>query len=460
MDVLKTVLMVRHVPPLSPALTTELFSHYGAMSVYKSGFDCVKLVFPDENMSLKAMLALHQQKIFGSIISVEYCPAIEASSIDSSARAKAGEEAKHSFDVGFGPSPLLYYKYPPPCKRVLENISQAIATVPRLYVNVLHLMNKMNLPPPFLTMETEDVPNIDPRQRPARDVQVADASTQCGFATLSDESEVSSDPDPEAWAAFRATPFAHPVKPVTTKRRVAPPAPLTGKRARVLAVSTTAGVGASGAIREAGKEEVNRAASATALDAPILPAAPAANTQPTVTFAELFEGASSAHLVTETASTPTPTPTIQVVLRNPPPPQPVPSSPAPPPSHARVDLLGPMTTTWLSEKELVAGRAPTSELLERFADYQAGTPTSMLYVKNIARKATHAELVRIFGGFLGSPADPAAIEHFTQGRMRNQAFVRLPSPAAALLAIRAVHGFILHGKPLIVSFAKQQQQQQ
>jgi hypothetical protein len=53
MDVLKTVLVVRHVPPLSPELTTELFSHYGATSVYRSDEETVKLVFPDENISLK-----------------------------------------------------------------------------------------------------------------------------------------------------------------------------------------------------------------------------------------------------------------------------------------------------------------------------------------------------------------------------------------------------------------------
>jgi hypothetical protein len=31
----------------------------------------------------------------------------------------------------------------------MNNMMNAIATVPRLYTQVLHLMNKMNLPPPF-----------------------------------------------------------------------------------------------------------------------------------------------------------------------------------------------------------------------------------------------------------------------------------------------------------------------
>eukprot|EP01114_Cavostelium_apophysatum_P022750 TRINITY_DN8337_c0_g1_i1.p1 TRINITY_DN8337_c0_g1~~TRINITY_DN8337_c0_g1_i1.p1 ORF type:complete len:404 (-),score=104.73 TRINITY_DN8337_c0_g1_i1:699-1910(-) len=47
------------------------------------------------------------------------------------------------------PSPYLEYAYPPPTEDILNNIRNAIASVPKLYTQVLHLMNKMNLPPPF-----------------------------------------------------------------------------------------------------------------------------------------------------------------------------------------------------------------------------------------------------------------------------------------------------------------------
>ena len=50
--------------------------------------------------------------------------------------------------------PNLKYKYPPASMKVFKNIMNAMASVPKFYEQVLHLMNKMNLPPPF----EEDLP--------------------------------------------------------------------------------------------------------------------------------------------------------------------------------------------------------------------------------------------------------------------------------------------------------------
>lgn len=47
------------------------------------------------------------------------------------------------------PPAHLRYQYPPPTPTVLHNISCALASVPKFYTQVLHLMNKMNLPCPF-----------------------------------------------------------------------------------------------------------------------------------------------------------------------------------------------------------------------------------------------------------------------------------------------------------------------
>ncbi|KAI9599531.1 hypothetical protein BDF19DRAFT_428996 [Syncephalis fuscata] len=51
--------------------------------------------------------------------------------------------------VHYPSPPHLHYLYPPPNPRTLRNIMTAITAVPKLYTQVLHLMNKMNLPPPF-----------------------------------------------------------------------------------------------------------------------------------------------------------------------------------------------------------------------------------------------------------------------------------------------------------------------
>lgn len=47
------------------------------------------------------------------------------------------------------PPAHLKYQYPPPTPTVLHNIACALASVPKFYTQVLHLMNKMNLPCPF-----------------------------------------------------------------------------------------------------------------------------------------------------------------------------------------------------------------------------------------------------------------------------------------------------------------------
>ncbi|KAL5217839.1 hypothetical protein ABZP36_018523 [Zizania latifolia] len=51
------------------------------------------------------------------------------------------------------------YAYPPPDGNILMNIVNALIAVPRFYTQVLHLMNKMNLPAPFrMALPTPPLP--------------------------------------------------------------------------------------------------------------------------------------------------------------------------------------------------------------------------------------------------------------------------------------------------------------
>ncbi|XP_022152395.1 U11/U12 small nuclear ribonucleoprotein 65 kDa protein isoform X2 [Momordica charantia] len=55
--------------------------------------------------------------------------------------------------------PHLEYAYPPPDGNILTNIVNALIAVPRFYTQVLHLMNKMNIPAPFrLPLPTPPLP--------------------------------------------------------------------------------------------------------------------------------------------------------------------------------------------------------------------------------------------------------------------------------------------------------------
>ena len=62
--------------------------------------------------------------------------------------------------INYPSNPDLRYRYPDPTPEILNNMMHAIATVPRLYVQTLHLMNKMNLPPPFGPIQNESIPTL------------------------------------------------------------------------------------------------------------------------------------------------------------------------------------------------------------------------------------------------------------------------------------------------------------
>ncbi|CAO3620697.1 unnamed protein product [Cunninghamella echinulata] len=65
-----------------------------------------------------------------------------------------------SLGISYPSNPQLKYKYPDPTPEIISNMMNSIATIPRLYNQVLHLMNKMNLPPPFGPQEQSSVPSI------------------------------------------------------------------------------------------------------------------------------------------------------------------------------------------------------------------------------------------------------------------------------------------------------------
>ncbi|ORY97283.1 hypothetical protein BCR43DRAFT_513711 [Syncephalastrum racemosum] len=79
--------------------------------------------------------------------------------------------------IPYPSDPQLRYRYPDPNPEILANITHAIASVPRLYVQVLHLMNKMNLPPPFVPVQSSSIPEaMQPKKRKRDDLLASDES--------------------------------------------------------------------------------------------------------------------------------------------------------------------------------------------------------------------------------------------------------------------------------------------
>ncbi|KAL8002127.1 putative RNA recognition motif domain, nucleotide-binding alpha-beta plait domain superfamily [Plasmopara halstedii] len=117
---------------------------------------------------------------------------------------------------------------------------------------------------------------------------------------------------------------------------------------------------------------------------------------------------------------------------------------------------------WTLE-ELARKRLSDAHLiLERaMKNYQRGEPSCSLYVKNLAKTVVLADLIAVFGAVLPHEfgLETLAIHHFTEGRLKCQAFVTYPTVDVASSAMLHVHGVVLKDKPMIVCFRKFQKTQ-
>ncbi|CAG8782661.1 12204_t:CDS:2, partial [Racocetra fulgida] len=187
------------------------------------------LDFPDRALALTAYSKFQElEEIGGKKIRVEYAsPSKEAlkkkandDSVNSSGDIKQNDVAilqlpppppvppipgshaepiASSLGFNYPPAPTLHYRYPPPTVEILYNIMNAIAAVPKLYTQVLHLMNKMNLPPPFKPVVPESVPTL--LQQHFSDLQNADDNSKKrkkrDELLSEDESEIDSEDEEE-----------------------------------------------------------------------------------------------------------------------------------------------------------------------------------------------------------------------------------------------------------------------
>lgn len=174
----ETTLVVKHLPhELDAADRVDFLKHLGAVDVSsiiseqkKSSLTFARFRTPDE---AKAVLKhLHQQEVWGRRLSVEFAKAKNALGkadhvVESNILPKAEDDditahrkivdaylrKLHSWTNALDfmqPPPLhLRYLYPPPTAQVLKNICRVMARSTKFYTQVLHLMNKMNLPCPF-----------------------------------------------------------------------------------------------------------------------------------------------------------------------------------------------------------------------------------------------------------------------------------------------------------------------
>ncbi|GLJ53369.1 hypothetical protein SUGI_1137910 [Cryptomeria japonica] len=169
----QVTLIVKHLPEALPEETLmRLFSYYGASAVRPCVAGRLKnsafIDFENEATASRAKSQLNRLRFLGKILSVERAEPLnsvgrkegeaekqdpplskENQQLTGDGPKFVGEPIAPTLGIDYPFPPHLEYAYPPPDGNILTNIVNALIAVPRFYTQVLHLMNKMNLPAPF-----------------------------------------------------------------------------------------------------------------------------------------------------------------------------------------------------------------------------------------------------------------------------------------------------------------------
>ncbi|XP_073498952.1 RNA-binding region-containing protein 3 [Phyllobates terribilis] len=467
----RKTLLVRHLPSeLTPEEQRQLLEKSGAESVRLCSGRTRGILknvafasYPNEYAAAKALSILHQLKVLGHTLIAEYAKEDCIHLPDQPAyseKRKSGEKTDESKDSklpdqvtierGIAPNhglvfPIrssLKYLYPPPTSTILINIANALASVPKFYVQVLHLMNKMNLPAPFglLTAppplyEDHLVPSPYPPVPPdfPENPPLPELDDDYDMEVSSrEESEYESGDEEEKERAARLKELAG----------------LLPERPRIKKPS-----------RPRKKMKIISLLSALAVQ----PSHPHAPMLPSEVFEQRRVIGSKRMEIHIPADITTATDNTEVE----------------PEGNGEVFGFGKIYPTtepkdeeeneeddddllkeFISRRELEKGRLSKEEMrkLSVFKNYEPGEPNCRLYVKNLSKQVTEKDLKFIFGKFIDFSSNTETnmfdIRLMTEGRMKGQAFIGFPNEDVAAKALKHTHGYELFNKPMVIQFAR------
>uniref|UniRef100_H3DNQ1 RNA-binding region-containing protein 3 n=1 Tax=Tetraodon nigroviridis TaxID=99883 RepID=H3DNQ1_TETNG len=472
-------LLIRHLPAeLTEGEKEELLKYFGAESVRLfSNTGRMKHTafaqFRSERAAASALNRLHQLEILGHTLVVEVAKGQDHITVlkdppVSHSGDKVTEERKKPdlkqlrvplIETGVAPNlglkfqsnPSLKYLYPPPSHGILTNITHTLISVPKFYVQVLHLMNKMNLPCPFgpvtarppmfdsrLPVPPLPMPPPFPPDYPPLPEEEMELSS-------GEESEYESGDDEDKERIIRLMGLVNqackrPLRPKTALKRKKP------KIKDLLYAPKADAQSLSGpALQPSDVFEQPLAAGQKKIEFHISVPEAAAVVEQSGSDQRDDEGrdegvSSSSQAEGFGKLYPSARPSQQ--------------------EDEHCDDEHDLPSDVISRKELEKGRLSKDEMkkISMFRNYEPGEPTCRLYVKNIAKQAEEKDLKYIYGRYIDPSSEPERnmfdIMLMKEGRMKGQAFVGLPSEQSAEKALRETNGYVLYDKPLIVQFAR------
>uniref|UniRef100_UPI0037E864B8 RNA-binding region-containing protein 3 n=1 Tax=Semicossyphus pulcher TaxID=241346 RepID=UPI0037E864B8 len=474
-------LLIRHLPAeLSQDEKQDLLKYFGADSVRVfSNTGRLKHAafasFKSEKSATKALSRLHQLEVLDRTLVAEFAKGqdhvtvLKDPPVSGSGKKVVAEQKKQEtkqpniplIETGIAPNlglkfqsnPTLKYLYPPPSNGILTNITHALISVPKFYVQVLHLMNKMNLPCPFGPVTARPpmfeflppappipMPPPFPPDYPPLPEEEMELSSE-------EESEYESGDDEDKERIVRLMGLVNqackrPLRPKTASKRKKPkikdllyaPKP-DSQSAPVLQPSDV-----FEQPHPAGPKKIEFHISVPEVAAIVEGSVPGQpddddegrDVEERELSQEEAEGFGKLY----------------------------PTAPASQQQEEQSDDEHDLTSDIISRKELEKGRLSRDEIkrMSVFKSYEPGEPTCRLYVKNIAKQVEEKDLKYIYGRYI-NPSSEAERNMFDvvlmkEGRMKGQAFVGLPSEQSAEKALRETNGYVLFDKPLVVQFAR------
>ncbi|XP_034934060.1 RNA-binding region-containing protein 3 [Chelonus insularis] len=455
-----TLRILRLPPYLNDAKRDELFKKYGATNtktIRKSdNYTETFVKFASKAEATRAFLHLHQLEIKGQYLSVEFARKSMDELIDNglstSKSINDNEETVDSthfqafinklntwasgYDFSQPPPPNIMYKYPLPTKTTLLRIAIQLLKEPAFYTQVLHLMNKMNLPPPFEELEAEF-----PSLKEAYDV---DNYQDIFGRVISDTEEIKDDKLPEGEDEEEESELesdeesnVKPVEVIPVKRklrqstkRLKIPKFVNPTKHPISVNSTQKVIRPEDMFESVQREEIK-------------------NMKIELKSVGKLMNQESIDVNRSNKDLQEPEGGFGLMF---------PAKKDDEESKTEVEEEKPKE--FISSEELAANRVSANDqrVLPVFKNYHPGKPSCRLYIKNLAKQVELKDLHYIYRRYVISSLENSESQYdvrlMQEGRMKGQAFVTFQNTGQAQLALNETNGFILKDKPMVVQFAK------